>query len=43
VSKKTLQKCFPDKKELIEQYIQEKDPNLGNVEEVREMFKTILK
>ncbi|MBO7269438.1 MAG: hypothetical protein J6U83_06780 [Bacteroidales bacterium] len=43
VSKKSLQKCFPDKKEIIEQYIQEKDPNLGNVEEVREMFKTILK
>ena len=43
VSKKTLQKCFPDKKEIIEQYIKEKDPNLGNVDEVREMFKTILK
>ena len=43
VSKKSLQKCFPDKKEIIEQYIKEKDPNLGNVEEVREMFKTILK
>lgn len=43
VSKKTLQKCFPDKKEIIEQYIQEKGPNLGNVDEVREMFKTILK
>ena len=43
VSKKTIQKCFPDKKEIIEQYIKEKDPNLGNVDEVREMFKTILK
>ena len=43
VSKKTLQKCFPEKKDIIEQYIQEKNPNLNNVEDVREMFKTILK
>ena len=41
VTKKTLQKCFPDKKEAIEQYLQEKDPNLNNVQEVREMFKAI--
>ena len=43
VSKKTLQKCFPEKKDIIEQYIQEKNPNLNHVEDVREMFKTILK
>ena len=43
VSKKTLQKCFPDKKDIIEQYIQEKNPNLSHVDDVREMFKTILK
>ncbi len=43
VTKKTLQKCFPHKKEIIEQYIQEKDPNLNNVGDVREMFKTIMK
>ena len=43
VSKKTLQKCFPDKKDIIEKYIQENDPNLSNVEDVRKMFKTILK
>lgn len=43
VTKKTLQKCFPDKKEAIEQYISEKDPNLNNVQEVREMFKAISK
>ncbi len=43
VTKKTLQKCFPDKKELIEQYINEHDPNLSHVEDVREMFKAITK
>lgn len=43
VTKKTFQKCFPDKKEVIEQYISEKNPNLNNVQEVREMFKAISK
>lgn len=43
VTKKTLQKCFPEKKEVIEQYIKEKNPDLNHVEDVREMFKTILK
>jgi hypothetical protein len=36
-------KCFPDKKEAIEKYISEKDPNLNNVQEVREMFRAISK
>ncbi len=43
VTKKTLQKCFPDKKEAIEQYLAEKDPNLNNVDEVRELFKALAK
>lgn len=43
VTKKTLQKCFPDKKEVIEQYLAEKDPNLNNVDEVRELFKALAK
>jgi len=43
VTKKTLQKCFPDKKEFIEQYIDEHNPNLNDVEDVREMFKAITK
>ncbi len=43
VTKKTLQKCFPDKKEFIEQYMNEHKPNLNNVEEAREMFRAITK
>ncbi len=41
VTKKNLIKCFPDKKETIEQYMQENDPDLENVQQVREMFKAI--
>ena len=43
VSKKTIQKCFPEKKEIIDQYIAEHDPNFNNVEDVRKMFKAITK
>jgi hypothetical protein len=43
VTKKALQKCFPHKKDIIEKYIQENDPNLAYVEDVRKMFETILK
>ena len=43
VTKKALQKCFPHKKDIIEKYIQENDPDLAHVEDVRKMFKTILK
>ena len=43
VTKKALQKCFPHKKDIIEKYIQENDPDLAIVEDVRKMFKTILK
>lgn len=43
VTKKTLQKCFPDKKEAIEQYINENDINLNNVEDVRKLFKELAK
>lgn len=43
VTKKTLQKSFPDKKEFIEQYMDEHKPNLNNVEDALEMFKAITK
>lgn len=43
VTKKSVQKCFPDKKEAIEQYVAEQNPNFNNVAEVREMFKAITK
>ena len=43
VTKKTLQKSFPDKKEFIEQYMDEHKPNLNDVEDAREMFKAITK
>ena len=43
VTKKVFIKCFPDKKEAIEKYISENDPNLNNVQEVREMFRAISK
>lgn len=41
VSKKVLYKCFPNKKEAIDKYIDENKVNMGNVAEVREMFKAI--
>ena len=43
VTKNALQKCFPHKKDIIEKYIQENDPDLAYVVDVRKMFKTILK
>lgn len=43
VTKKTLQKCFPEKKEDIEQYISENDINLNYVEDVRKLFKELAK
>ena len=43
VSKKSMQKCFPEKKEIIEQYVAEHNPNFNNVEDVRKMFKEITK
>ena len=43
VSKKAFLKCFPDKKEIIEQYVAEHNPDFGKVEDVREMFKAITK
>ena len=41
VTKKNLIKCFPNKKEAIEQYFKEKGPDMENVQQVREMFTAI--
>jgi len=43
VTKKTLQKCFPDKKEAIDKYIEENDINLNHVDDVRKLFKALSK